>query len=327
MMIKTKELTTENTSSTLMLPDMESARDSQNFELNLTHEHLSKGYERINRLFLEHTSNEKMSRLILSELCKQVKCYHAVLYKADIEQQMLTLLSGYGLANGAEKKEINFGAGQVGQAAIDNKEIIIRNIPEGYVKISSGLGETSPTWIAIMPLSFKGQAYGVLEMCFLYNESKSIKNHLNRVAELFGAHLFNQGVIAKQSQLQQLEQEKLRSEAILEGCSDGFIGFNKEGIIDFCNKSAAELLRLRKEDVLGQSIGSLLDVSIEEHDEGNYEIIHHGIERTKLAEKTEIQISDSHNEEIDVLVTANTISVAGDILFTLFLQKISVDLF
>ncbi|MEM1406506.1 MAG: GAF domain-containing protein [Bacteroidota bacterium] len=289
--------------------------------------YLQQCFNKTNEIFLEETGNNDINQLVLSEISKQINCFHAALYKSDEQEELLTLAAGYGLSNRPDRCSINFGQGQLGQSVLDNEPIVLRNLPDDYIRVSSGLGETTPTWIGVFPLSFKGKAYGVLEMCFLYSESELIKNHLERVAELFGAHFFNQGVIAKQSQLQQLEQEKLRSEAILEGCADGFIGFNRHGIIDFCNRSAAELIRLEKRNILGQSVNSLLGVYIKEDSEEAFTLIHDELQQTPLTDKTEIQITDSHNEEITVLVTANTISVAGDILFTLFLQKISVDLF
>ncbi|MEO1054096.1 MAG: GAF domain-containing protein [Bacteroidota bacterium] len=288
---------------------------------------LSKGFDAINRLFLQHSTSEDINQQVLSQLCKDIKCHHAALYKADEELEELMLISGYGINKKEDKTIISYGDGMIGQAALDNELIIVREVPPGYVKVASGLGESDPTWIAIFPLSFKGKAHGVMELCFLYPESELIKNHLERVAEVFGAHFFNQRVIAKQSQLKQLEQEKLRSEAILEGCADGFIGFNRQGVIDFCNRSAAELIALDKSSILGQSVDTLLNVTIKEEEDGHFMLIHHGAEDRMLSEKTEIQIIDAQNEEITVLVTANTISLADDILFTLFLQKISVDLF
>ncbi|MEM6524532.1 MAG: GAF domain-containing protein [Bacteroidota bacterium] len=301
--------------------------EEKRIEDTFNEQHLNSGFDAINKLFLQNSTSEDINQLVLNQLCKQIKCYHAALYKTDEEKEQLSLISGYGLTKSKDKLVINYGDGMVGQAVLDNEQITLRDVPQGYIKVASGLGQIDPLWIGVFPLSFKGKAYGVIELCFLYQESEIVKGHLEKVAELFGAHFFNQKVQAKQSQLQQLEEEKMRSEAILEGCADGFIGFDRNGLVDFCNKSAAELIRLDKRDILGQNIRDLLNVSIEQSDENTYTLIHHGLEEMALSEKTEIQITDSYQEEITVLVTANTISVADDILFTLFLQKISVDLF
>ncbi|MCG8390142.1 MAG: PAS domain-containing protein [Cytophagales bacterium] len=289
---------------------------------------LAASFDKVNKIFLEQASNAKINQIALSEICKQVRCLQGALYKINDEKELLALVAGYGLTNKAERETVDYGQGQLGQAVVDNEPIILRNIPKGYVQIASGLGETEPTWIGLFPLSFKGKAYGVLEMCFLHPESEATKNYLVKVSELFGAHFFNQNVNAKQSQLQQLEQEKLKTEAILEGCADGFIGFNKAGVIDFCNKSAAQLVGKPKKDVLGQLVNTLLDIDIEvDEDNDTFKIVHHGMVKTTLTEKTEIQITDAHGEPVSVLVTANSVSFADDFLFTLFIQKISVDLF
>ena len=288
---------------------------------------LSASFDKVNKIFLEQASNAKINQIALSEICKQVHCLQGALYKIDDEKELLALVAGYGLTNREERETVDYGQGQLGQAVMDNEPILLRNIPKGYVQIASGLGETEPTWIGLFPLSFKGKAYGVLEMCFLHPESEATKNYLVKVSELFGAHFFNQNVNAKQSQLRQLEQEKLRTEAILEGCADGFICFNKAGVIDFCNKSAAQLVGRSKQDILGQTVNTLLDIDIEGEDKDTFKVVHHGIVKTTLTEKTEIQITDAHGETVSVLVTANSIAFADDFLFTLFIQKISIDLF
>ena len=206
-------------------------------------EYLATCFEKINKLFLEHGSDSNINQLALSQICKQVNCLQAALYTSNDQKEILTLNASYGITKKADREVVQHGSGQVGQVLLDNESIIIRNIPKGYIQITSGLGATEPVWIGIFPLSFKGKAYGVLEMCFLHPESEAVRGFLERVSEVFGAHLFNQNVIVEQTQLEQLQQEKLKSEAILEGCVDGFIGFNREGIIDFCNRSAAELMR------------------------------------------------------------------------------------
>ncbi|MEM7106612.1 MAG: GAF domain-containing protein [Bacteroidota bacterium] len=304
-----------------------STKDHDDPTDNFDQSALDEGFDAINKLFLQNSTSENINQRVLSLLCKQLKCYHAALYKADEDKEQLSLISGYGLTQSSDKENINYGDGMIGQAVLDNELIILREVPSGYVKVASGLGQVDPLWIGVFPLSFKGKAHGVMELCFLYSESQTVKTHLEKVAELFGAHFFNQKVLAKQSQLKQLEEEKMRSEAILEGCADGFIGFDRNGIIDFCNKSAAELLRLDKRNILGQNIRDLLEVGIDHVDDNTYTLTYHGDEDVILEEKTEIQFTDAHQEEITVLVTANTIAVADDILFTLFLQKISVDLF
>ena len=317
---------TQGQRKTSVPPSKDAAENPQDQYTTPDQAVLSASFDKVNKIFLEQASDVKINQIALSEVCKQIQCLQGALYKIDDENEILRLVAGYGITNKEERETVRYGQGQLGQAVLDNEPIILRNLPKGYLQIASGLGDTAPTWIGLFPLSFKGKAYGVLEMCFLHPESGAVQKHLIKVSELFGAHFFNQNVNAKQSQLQQLEQEKLKTEAILEGCADGFIGFNRAGVIDFCNRSAAELIRQPKKDILGQSINTLLDINIEE-DGDSFHVVHHGMVKNILTEKTEIQITDAQGEQVSVLVTANSVPFADDFLFTLFIQKISVDLF
>jgi len=55
------------------------------------------------------------------------------------------------------------GEGLVGQAALERKQILVSNVPNDYIKITSGLGETAPKHICVTPLVFENRVKGVIE--------------------------------------------------------------------------------------------------------------------------------------------------------------------
>src|SRR5262249_15793968 len=56
------------------------------------------------------------------------------------------------------------GEGLVGQCALERKPIIVTEVPEDYVKIVSGLGDSAPRNIAVYPVLFEDQVRGVIEL-------------------------------------------------------------------------------------------------------------------------------------------------------------------
>jgi hypothetical protein len=56
------------------------------------------------------------------------------------------------------------GVGLVGQCVQENKIIITRNIPDDYIKISSGLGESSPHSIILIPIPYQEKVLAVIEV-------------------------------------------------------------------------------------------------------------------------------------------------------------------
>jgi hypothetical protein len=59
------------------------------------------------------------------------------------------------------------GEGLVGQAAVDRRKFFLKNIPAGYFEIVSGLGNTLPNQLAILPCMQNRQLVGVIELGLL----------------------------------------------------------------------------------------------------------------------------------------------------------------
>lgn len=60
--------------------------------------------------------------------------------------------------------EFEIGQGLAGQCALEKDYILMTDIPKDYVKITSGLGEATPTSILIMPLIENDEVMGVIEL-------------------------------------------------------------------------------------------------------------------------------------------------------------------
>jgi len=59
------------------------------------------------------------------------------------------------------------GEGLAGQVIENKKPLIIQQIPEDYLKVTSTLGETKPAAIAILPLTYAYECIGIIELGFL----------------------------------------------------------------------------------------------------------------------------------------------------------------
>ncbi len=79
--------------------------------------------------------------------------------------------------------EFKPGQGLVGQAAYEKKKITFTDIPEDYISIKSGLGETQPSNIIVIPLIYQGNVIGVLEIGTAKELSKLMLNFLDQVSE------------------------------------------------------------------------------------------------------------------------------------------------
>ncbi|MDX2099500.1 MAG: response regulator [Leptolyngbyaceae cyanobacterium bins.59] len=111
---------------------------------------------------------ETVSKLILSELAPLVSAQHGVFYLMDAvdhSQAMLKLISTYAYR---ERKHLGhqfrLGEGLVGQCALEKERILVTDVPDDYVKINSGLGESSPLNVVVLPVLFEGQVTAVIEL-------------------------------------------------------------------------------------------------------------------------------------------------------------------
>jgi signal transduction histidine kinase/CheY-like chemotaxis protein/HAMP domain-containing protein len=113
-----------------------------------------------------------VTKLILSELAPVVSAQHGVFYVMDdsAHEPVLKLTSTYayrerkGLRN-----EFRVGEGLVGQCAFEKERILIGEVPGDYVRINSGLGESTPLNIIVLPVIFEGQVKAVIELASFHN--------------------------------------------------------------------------------------------------------------------------------------------------------------
>ncbi len=92
--------------------------------------------------------------------------------------------AGYAMAAGSEL--VRGGDGLLGQAARDNRAIRVENVPEGYLPITSALGQGSPREILIAPATADGTVHAVVELGFLRTLHPEDLELLSRVSETLG---------------------------------------------------------------------------------------------------------------------------------------------
>nr|WKN40338.1 CHASE3 domain-containing protein [Tunicatimonas sp. TK19036] len=83
-----------------------------------------------------------------------------------------------------EEKTIKVGQGLVGQAYLEQKTIRLKQIPENYVRITSGLGEATPGFLVIVPLKFNEEVLGVLEIASFHELASFEVDFLEQIGEI-----------------------------------------------------------------------------------------------------------------------------------------------
>ncbi|CAA9510559.1 MAG: Putative SigmaB asociated two-component system sensor protein, partial [uncultured Solirubrobacteraceae bacterium] len=86
------------------------------------------------------------------------------------------------------------------------KPILITQAPSDYVKVTSGLGESSPQNIMVLPVLFEEQVMAVIELATLHDFSDTDQAFLEQLSETLGVVL--NAIIANQRTEQLLEQSQ-----------------------------------------------------------------------------------------------------------------------
>ncbi|NVO08334.1 MAG: GAF domain-containing protein [Bacteroidales bacterium] len=80
-------------------------------------------------------------------------------------------------------KRIEKGEGIVGACAMEKETIIITDVPEDYVAITSGVGKANPTCVILIPLKHEEIILGVIEMASFKVVEKHQIDFLEKIAE------------------------------------------------------------------------------------------------------------------------------------------------
>ena len=81
---------------------------------------------------------------------------------------------------------VKLGEGLVGQCAIERQKIILTDVPQDYITIRSGLGESRPLNIIVIPILFEGQVKAVLEMASFNRFVETHQTFLDQLGESIG---------------------------------------------------------------------------------------------------------------------------------------------
>lgn len=106
---------------------------------------------------------EQLSENILNYLVPSLNAQVGLLYMPQGEELVLTGTHAFTFRKNLSNR-IKFGEGLVGQAALEKKQIVLARVPDDYLVVSSGLGETAPRHIVVTPILHEGELRALLEI-------------------------------------------------------------------------------------------------------------------------------------------------------------------
>jgi HAMP domain-containing protein/GAF domain-containing protein len=131
-----------------------------------------------------------VANMILSELAPLVDAQQGVFYVNQLNEegeQVMKLLGGYAFTRRKNlANEFRPGEGLVGQCVLEKKRILLTNVPDDYIIVSSGLGQAEPLNIVVLPVLFEEEVKAVIELASFNRFSETHTGFLDQLTESIG---------------------------------------------------------------------------------------------------------------------------------------------
>ncbi len=156
----------------------------------------------------------------ITYLANYLQAQVGTIYLAN-EEQDFDLVGSYAYATRkGNRNKFKPGEGLVGQAAREKRSIVFTDVPDDYILISSGLGETAPRNILVTPFIHEGTVRGVIELGTVHQLTKIQRDFLEQACESIAIIFYSTQSRVKmgellnetqrQSEVLQTQQEELR---------------------------------------------------------------------------------------------------------------------
>ena len=138
---------------------------SENKTKNEQENWIKDGINQLSKDISSDISLEKICRESISFVARYVAAAQGVIYLFDKEEKHLSLYATFAFK---ERNEISntykLGEGLVGQVALEQKPILLKNVTRQQSVINSGVVSEAPLFIYAMPLVFESELHGVIEL-------------------------------------------------------------------------------------------------------------------------------------------------------------------
>src|SRR5688572_3443218 len=154
----------------------------------------------------------KLTEEIVLNLVKYLKANQGAIYIIDDDQSGEEPTMSMKACYAWDKKKflnhkIHRGEGLAGQAWQEGDLIYLTEVPQNYIRITSGLGDANPTSVLIVPLKLNEQIFGVVEIASFGQFQDFEMEFVQRIAESIASTISSVKVNARTQRLLEESQE------------------------------------------------------------------------------------------------------------------------
>jgi putative methionine-R-sulfoxide reductase with GAF domain len=158
----------DDESNVVYIEKFKDKKDSKEAKTKVDQEaNVDEELKEINASLKKEPDKKLKAEKLLSFLADQLEASQGAIYVTDKKDKknVITLFAAYAFVlPESQTVSYEYGEGLAGQVAKEQKLINISDIPEGYIKILSGLGESNPAHLILCPIMKDKKLLGVAEI-------------------------------------------------------------------------------------------------------------------------------------------------------------------
>lgn len=155
---------------------------------------------------------ESLSEQIINHLPKSLDAHQGAFFVFDHESNDISLAASYAYSETQKNRKFKLGEGFIGQSIKTKDFILIKEVPDNYILLTSGLGEAKPKALMVIPLIYNQQVHGAIEIATLNHFEDFHIQFARRLSEIVGAALAN--LKSKTKTLKLLQESQRLSEEL-----------------------------------------------------------------------------------------------------------------
>ncbi|MGB5977213.1 MAG: PAS domain S-box protein [Cyclobacteriaceae bacterium] len=171
----------------------------------------TEGFAEFGEILRKYTDDlSTLSDVIVSSLIKYLGANQGSLFVMEERDGKNVLAMKGCYAYGRKKhldKKVEIGEGLMGQAALEKDIIFVTEVPQDYVRITSGLGEATPGCVLISPLIVNDEVFGALEIASFRVFEKHEIEFVRKLSESIASSISNVRISENTKRLLEESQE------------------------------------------------------------------------------------------------------------------------
>lgn len=162
---------------------------------------------------------EEMAYSVVSSLVKYIQANQCGFYMVEGDEEegaekYFRLMACYAYSRRKySDRRIEWGSGLVGACALERVTMRLDHLPQGYLEITSGLGNATPQNLMLVPLLHEDAVFGVLEIASFRPFEDHVVEFTERVASSVAATLSSKRINIRTTRL--LEESQRQAEILV----------------------------------------------------------------------------------------------------------------